>query len=102
MIFVHKVCVYDTYVLGDIILCAFRYAIRRKTYVVDEVCNWIRENSHLITRRMAEVMKRDLDDVLKYYINDVDNYVDDIDYITLMNFGVFLEELILNMKNTSL
>ena len=85
----------EEYELQDVILCAFRYAIYRKTYVVAEICEFIKNNSHLLNHRMINVMKRDLDKCFNFYENSPDtspysNYESDIDYNTLKIFEHWL------------
>lgn len=64
------------YELQDIVLCALRYAIGRKTYVTSEVCEFIMKHPNLIDDRVKNVMLRDLEDLDGYYKKD------DIDYST--------------------
>lgn len=63
------------YELQDIVLCALRYAIGRKTYVTSEVCEFIMKHPNLIDDRVKTVMLRDLEDLDRYYKKD------DIDYL---------------------
>ncbi len=63
------------YELQDIVLCALRYAIGRKTYVTLEVCEFIMKHPNLIDYRVKRVMLRDLEDLDRYYKKD------DIDYL---------------------
>lgn len=63
------------YELQDIVLCALRYAIGRKTYVTSEVCEFIMKHPDLIDYRVKRVMLRDLEDLDRYYKKD------DIDYL---------------------
>lgn len=63
------------YELQDIVLCALRYAIGRKTYVTSEVCEFIMQHSNLIDDRVKTIMLRDLEDLNEYY------KIDDIDYL---------------------
>lgn len=63
------------YELQDIVLCALRYAIGRKTYVTLEVCEFIMKHPNLINYRVKRVMLRDLEDLDRYYKKD------DIDYL---------------------
>ena len=67
------------YDLKDIVICALRYAIGRKTYVTEEVCGYIKEHPELIDERVKTVMLRDLEDLGKYYEKN------DIDYVTFNN-----------------
>lgn len=63
------------YELQDIVICALRYAIGRKTYVTSEVCEFIMKHSNLIDDRVKTIMLRDLEDLNEYY------EIDDIDYL---------------------
>lgn len=63
------------YELQDIVICALRYAIGRKTYVTSEVCEFIMQHSNLIDDRVKTIMLRDLEDLDEYY------EIDDIDYL---------------------
>ena len=58
------------YELQDIVLCALRYAIGRKTYVTSEVCEFIMKHPDLINYRVKKVMLRDLEDLDRYYKKD--------------------------------
>ena len=75
------------YELQDIVICALRYAIGRKTYITEEVCSYIREHPELIDARVKTVMLRDLEDLDKYYKKT------DIDYTTFNLFRHWLERL---------
>lgn len=84
----------DWYVFEDMLLCAFRYAVGRHTYVVDEACDFFEKNSHLISKRMLLVMKNDLDEQIENYekfASDSANARIDLD--TLKNFKSFLGEV---------
>lgn len=63
------------YELQDIVICALRYAIGRKTYVTSEVCEFIMQHSNLIDDRVKTIMLRDLENLDEYYKTD------DIDYL---------------------
>jgi hypothetical protein len=81
----------DWHVFEDVILCAFRYAITRHTYVVDEITSWIKKNNHLLSKRMVNVMKKDLDNAIEDYDDYVAmNVVTDIDLKTLTHFKEWL------------
>lgn len=75
------------YELQDIIICALRYAMGRKTYVTEEVCSYIKEHPELINKRVKMVMLRDLKDIDMYY------KMTDIDYKIFKDFQKWLEEL---------
>lgn len=86
----------EEYEFEDIILCAFRYAITRHTYIVSETLDWIKDNRHLMdgNRRMYDVMLRDLKDRLHEYeqtrpmLKDCEK----IDYDALLMFKEWLLE----------
>lgn len=84
------------YEFEDVILCAFRYALTRHTYVVSEILDWIKDNSHLMdgNKRMYDVLLRDLQDRLYEYENTelgMSVYAR-IDYTTLSEFEEWLLE----------
>ena len=86
----------EPYEFEDVILCAFRYAITRHTYVVGEILDWIKDNSHLMdgNKRMYDVLLRDLRDRLYEYENTelgMPEYAR-IDYTTLSEFEEWLLE----------
>lgn len=62
----------DWYVFEDMLLCAFRYAIGRHTYIVGEACDFFKNNSHLISKRMFIIMMKDLDEQIETYEKCVD------------------------------
>ena len=84
----------EEYEFEDIILCAFRYAIRRHTYIVGETLDWIKNNSHLMdgNRRMYDVMLKDLKDTLYEYeqIRPMLKEYEKMDYDTLLMFKEWL------------
>lgn len=46
--------------LQDIVICALRYALRRKTYITYATADFIMKNPELIDERVRAVMIRDL------------------------------------------
>lgn len=62
-----KNCNYVDYELKDIVICALRYALPRHTYILDEVCSYIKEHTELLDRRVVVVMLRDIDECLENY-----------------------------------
>lgn len=83
----------EEYEFEDVILCAFRYAIRRHTYVVEEITSWIKYNAHILNKRMVDVMERDLNERLEEYEDLVAiNAITDIDKETLIGFKHWLED----------
>lgn len=91
----NKLTFYDDWcVFEDVLLCAFRYAIGRHTYVVGEICDFFEKNCHLISKRMFSVMIHDLD----VQIEEYEKFADDsanvrIDLDTLINFRIFLFDM---------
>lgn len=80
----------------DIVISALRYAIPRHTYIVDETCEFIKNNADLILDdRVIAVMLRDLNDQLDYYKATWDEGVATMwrcDYDTLDDLRRFLED----------
>lgn len=62
------------YDLKDIVICALRYAIGRKTYVTSEISEYIMEHPELIDLRVRDVMLRDLEEIDNYYKKDAIDY----------------------------
>lgn len=88
----NKYIIYDEpYMFEDVILCAFRYAITRHTYVVCEILDFIKHNSHLLNQRMWNVLKTDLFKAIEdYETHDMKEY-EKIDYETLLLFNDWLD-----------
>lgn len=80
----------------DMIMSALRYAMPRHTYIVDETCEYIKENADLILdERVIAVMLRDLNDQLDYYKSTWNDGVGTMwrcDYDTLDDLRRFLED----------
>lgn len=80
----------------DMIISALRYAIPRHTYIVDETCEFIKNNAKLILDdRVVAIMLRDLNDQLDYYKATWDEGVATMwhsDYDTLDDLRRFLED----------
>lgn len=69
----------NDYVLKDMIICALRYALGRRTYVTEETATFIKENPKLIDRRVKSVMLNDLNQYFErrsnaYYTDDECDY----------------------------
>lgn len=73
--------------LRDIVICALRYSIGRKTYVTYATCDFIMANSRLIDERVKNVMLKDLEDIEEYYDKD------SCDYIKFVELREFLKNL---------
>ena len=52
--------------ISAMIIGAERYALGRRTYVVQSTCEFIRNNLHLITNKDKEVMIRDIENPISY------------------------------------
>lgn len=52
--------------ISAMLLCAERYALGRRTYVVQWTCEFIRNNLHLITNKDKQVMIRDIENPISY------------------------------------
>ena len=52
--------------ISAMILCAERYALGRRTYIVDWTCEFIRNNLHLLTEKDKRVMIRDIKECIYY------------------------------------
>lgn len=51
----------DTDDLNDLIICAFRYALGRRTYIVHTITEIIKTNLSVLESRTIEVMLRDIE-----------------------------------------
>lgn len=51
----------DTDDLNDLIVCAFRYALGRRTYIVHTITEIIKSNLSALESRTIEVMLRDIE-----------------------------------------
>ncbi len=76
------------YELKDIMICALRYAIGRKTYETEEVCSYIKKHPELIDKRVKDVMVRDLEKVEVYYPRN-----DNVDLPTFISLRNWLKRL---------
>lgn len=78
--------------LKDIVICALRYSLRRRTYVTFETSQFIMKNPDLIDERVKTVMLRDL----KEYFEDRQKYPptdDECDYQSWLRLYNWLEGL---------
>lgn len=73
--------------LKDIVISAFRYALGRKTYVTLSTCDYIKEHSNLIDKRVKQVLLNDLEQLDMYYPDK------GTDYNTFVDFKKWLEKL---------
>lgn len=77
---------------GDIMIMALRYALGRRTYVTNEVPDFIKNNTDFITERVCIVMLRDI----THYVEDRDAglvHDDKCDYDSWIQFQNFLFNL---------
>ena len=82
----------DDYEFKDMIICAFRYAIYRHTYTVEEVTSWIKNNSHILDgdKRVYGVLLSDLNERIEQYEQHDMYTFERIDYDTLVSFKEWL------------
>lgn len=52
--------------ISAMLLSAERYALDRRTYIVDWTCGFIRNNLHLLTEKDKRVMIRDIENPISY------------------------------------
>ncbi len=52
--------------ISAMIVSAERYALGRRTYIVQWICEFIKNNLHLITDKDKQVMIRDLESPISY------------------------------------
>ena len=52
--------------ISAMIIGAERYALGRRTYIVQWICEFIKNNLHLITNKDKQVMIRDLENPISY------------------------------------
>ena len=52
--------------LSVLFLAAERYALGRRTYIVQWTCEIIRNNLHLLSKKDKQVMMRDLENPISY------------------------------------
>lgn len=55
--------------LKDMIIGAFRYSLGRSTYITLTTCNYIKEHSNLIDKRLKGILLNDLEQLDMYYPN---------------------------------
>ncbi len=73
----------------DIVICALRYALGRRTYVTSATADFIKEYPELIDERVKTVMLRDLDEYFAF--RKVGAYTDDeCDYNTWLDLEKWL------------
>lgn len=78
--------------LKDILICALRYSLGRRTYITSLTSEYIMGHSELIDERVKEVMIRDLIDYFAF--RQIGTYVDDeCDYQSWLKLEKWLYEL---------
>lgn len=78
--------------LKDIVICALRYALGRHTYVVEEVCSYIKNHPCLLDDRVISIMLRDIERQLESYAScDIPGYWK-IDIEIIEDLRRFLED----------
>ena len=73
---------------GDIMVLSLRYAIPRQTYIVPAVVDFIMQNKEHITKRVKDVMIKDINDAL--WKND---FKSGVEYDAFTQLLLFLEDL---------
>lgn len=74
--------------LRDIVISAFRYALGRKTYITLTTCDYIKDHSELVDKRVKDVLLRDLENLDMYYSES------DMDYEVFKEFEKWLSGLV--------
>lgn len=69
--------------LSAMLLCAVRYALGRRTYIVDWTCSFIIKNAHLLTERDKKVIIRDIKEQERFGYGDK---CDEKDWLKLLKF----------------
>ena len=90
----------DIYSFQDIVICALRYALGRKTYITDSVAEFIKEYPEIINERVKMVMLRDLNEYIdkrRVFCSD-----DECDYRTWLSLKEWLECIDVTNANANL
>ena len=69
--------------LSAMLVCAVRYALGRRTYIVDWTCEFITNNIHLLTKKDIGVMIRDIEEQKSYGYGDK---CDEEDWLALLDY----------------
>ena len=67
--------------ISAMLVCAVRYSLGRRTYIVSWTCEFIRNNLHLLTDKDKQVMIKDIKEQEKYGYGDE---CDKADWIKLL------------------
>lgn len=82
----------NDYELKDIVICALRYSLGRRTYITRATADFIKDNPKLIDKRVKNVMLNDLkqyfDERKQWEIKD-----DSCDYETWLDLKQWLEKI---------
>lgn len=85
-----KLEIKDIHDFQDIVICALRYALGRRTYITQLTADFIKEYPEIIDERVKTVMLKDLEDYFAF--RHVEMYVDDeCDYRTWLDLKTWLE-----------
>ncbi len=90
----------DIYSFQDIVICALRYALGRKTYITDSVAEFIKEYPEIINERVKKEMLRDLNEYIdrrRVFCSD-----DECDYQTWLSLKEWLECIDVTNVNANL
>lgn len=69
--------------LSAMLLGAVRYALGRRTYIVDWTCEFIRNNTHLLLEKDKKVIIRDIEQQKEYGYGDK---CDEEDWLALLDY----------------
>ena len=83
--------------LKDILICALRYALGRKTYITSLVADYIMEHQELIDERVKNVMLNDLNNYFRCRKGTITRFGkstdDNCDYNKWLQLKKWLEEI---------
>ena len=69
--------------LSAMLVCAVRYALGRRTYIVDWVCEFISNNTNLLIEKDKKVIIRDIEQQKEYGYGDK---CDEEDWLALLDY----------------
>ena len=82
----------NKYDFQDIVICALRYALGRRTYITKSTADFIKEYPEIIDNRVKSVMLKDLEEYFEYRHNKF--YKDDeCDYQSWLDLKEWLEKI---------
>ena len=74
-----------------IILSSMRYCIGRRTYIVNFICDWLKNNWKFLDKNTQSLLYKDLEEeVERYYRNPQDNLGDSIDVKNWLDLYFFM------------